>query len=106
MKLSALAKKPQLEKVTLDDEKIVEKYGEELEFFVYDRYDMDVYMELMNTEENDFASMSKTAKNLVFNEDGTPMLKDGDILPSDVTIRLVETVVSHLGNSVNQISVE
>ena len=37
MKLSELAKKPQLQKITITDEALVEKYGDELEFFIYDR---------------------------------------------------------------------
>ena len=102
MKLSALAKKPQLEKITIDDEAIVEKYGESPEFYIYDRYEMDVYMRLMNTEENDFHRMSQVCKELIMNEDGTPMLEKDDILPGDISIKVVETVIQHLGNAVNQ----
>lgn len=102
MKLSALAKKPQLQKITIEDEAIVEKYGEAPEFHIYDRYEMDVYMRLMNTEENDFSKMSQVCKELVMNQDGTPMLETDDILPGDISIKVVETVIQHLGNAVTQ----
>ena len=102
MKLSALAKKPQLEKIIIDNEEIVEKYGEAPEFYIYDRYEMDVYMRLMNTEENDFLKMSQVCKELVMDETGKTMLEKDDILPGDISIKVVETVIQHLGNAVNQ----
>jgi hypothetical protein len=43
MKLAELAKKPQLIKIELDDKVIVERYGEAVEFWIYDRYDMETY---------------------------------------------------------------
>jgi hypothetical protein len=102
MKLSALAKKPQLQKITIDDEGIVEKYGDAPEFYIYDRYEMDIYMRLMNTEENDFHKMSKVCKELVMDEKGNAMLEKDDILPGDISVKVVETVIQHLGNAVNQ----
>lgn len=102
MKLSALAKKPQLVEIKIDDEAIVEKYGEALEFHIYDRYEVDVYMRLVNLDEKDFVAMSKICKELVMDEDGNRMLTDDSILPSDISIKLVEIVIKHLGNAVSQ----
>jgi hypothetical protein len=102
MKLSALAKKPQLVKMEIKDEGIVKKYGETVEFWIYDRYDMDTYLKLMNNDENDFVSLSVHIKNMVMDEDGSLVFGDGEIIPPDVLTKMVEEVIGHLGNSVAQ----
>lgn len=104
MKLSALAKKPQLTKIEISDEATVEKYGEALEFHIYDRYEMEVYMKLMNLDEKDFSTMTKICKELILDENGKQMLDKDDILPGDVSIKIVEKVINHLGNAVSQTS--
>jgi len=38
MKLKELAIKPQLTKIIIDSDALVEKYGETIEFFVLDRF--------------------------------------------------------------------
>lgn len=102
MKLSTLAKKPQLVKVELDDEAIVARYGEPIEFYMYDRYEMDAYLKLMNSEENDFVHLSSVIKSMVMEEDGSPIFGDGELIPPDVLTKMVEVVINRLGNSVTQ----
>ena len=46
MKLSELAVKPKLSKVTITEEHIVEKYGEELDFYIWDRQPLDIFAKL------------------------------------------------------------
>lgn len=102
MKLKTLAKKPQLVKVELDAENLVAKYGEPIEFWIYDRYEMDTYLKLMNSDEKDFTRLSSVIKSMVMDEDGSPVFEDGEIIPPDVLTKMVEEVISHLGNSVAQ----
>ena len=104
MKLKALAKKPQLTQVTINDEAIVEKYGEHIDFWIYDRYEMDLYLKLMNNDEKDFVGLSSTIKEMVMDEDGSPIFSDGEIIPADVLTKMIEEVVAQLGNSVAQTS--
>jgi hypothetical protein len=104
MKLKELAKKPQLVKVTLDNEDIVERYGEPVDFWIYDRYEMDLYLKLMHNEEKDFVGLSQTIKDMVMDEDGSPIFSDGEIIPADVLTKMVEEVIGHLGNSITQTS--
>jgi hypothetical protein len=98
MKLKALSKKPKLIKAQVDNEKIVKKYGEAVEFWMYDRYEIDTYFKLMNVEEQDFITMSKVVKDMIYDEDGTPIVEAGEILPSDLLMSIVTEVIKQLGN--------
>lgn len=102
MKLSELSKKPKPIKVELADENIVSRYGEPIEFYMYDRYEMDVYMKLLNAEESDIVALTNIIKKMIVNEDETPVINDGEIVPSDVLIKIVEEVAKRLGNSMTQ----
>jgi hypothetical protein len=102
MKLAELAAKPQLVKLTIADEDIVKKHGEPLEFWVYDRYDMDTFMKLATINEENFSEIAKTVMGMIYDEDGKQLLSDKDILPMDVTTKVIQNVVDFLGNAVSQ----
>lgn len=105
MKLSQLAAKPQLIQMSIDDEAMVEKYGEAVDFWMYDRYDMDVYLNLLNTEEKDVKKLTDIVKDLLLDENGKQLLEQGEILPTDILMKVVEKVVGQLGNSAAQTSI-
>ena len=50
MKLKELAKEPQLTKIVLDDQSLVERYKDPIEFWVYDIVDMSKFMKLANLQ--------------------------------------------------------
>jgi hypothetical protein len=99
MKLQALAAKPQLTKITINDEKIVEKYGETLEFYVYDRHNMDLYLKLaaMSGSE-DPAELFRLFEDLIYDENGTKILEDNQLLPTDIMVKVIEETLKNLGN--------
>ena len=105
MKLEALASKPKLTAITIDDEKIVENYGEPLEFYIYDRQPMDVFMKLAALEgEHSVGDITTLAGEMIMDEKGKKILTDGNVLPVDVMLKVVEATVTRLGNSVAQTS--
>jgi hypothetical protein len=107
MKLETLASKPQLMKITIDDKNLVEKYGDAIEFHIYDRQDMDTFMKLASVEgTNQFSEISKVVQTLVLDAKGNPVLADGNTLPLDIMIKVVEAVIERLGNSMTQTSVK
>jgi len=55
MRLKELATKPQLTKITIDSAELVEKYGDALTFYMYDRQSLDVFSKLANQ----FSAQSK-----------------------------------------------
>ena len=105
MKLAELASKPKLIPVTIDDAKIVEKYGEPLEFFIYDRQDMDTFMKLARLEgEEDVGVLSDIVSAMILDENGNRIISEDNTLPTEVMLKVIETTVRYLGNSVTQTS--
>lgn len=106
MKLQQLAAEPKLEKITIDHEDIVKKYGEELDFYMYDRQDMGTFMEMASLDQKDQSAIFNLIKKLVRDEEGNLILTDSSTLPIDVMIKMIEKVVTRLGNSQSQIMEE
>lgn len=103
MKLAELTATPKLIKVVLDDEKLVEKYGETIDFYIRDRQDLDVYMGLAQLEgETDIVHLSTVVRKIVLDENGKQILGEGKMLPFDIMMRVIEESVKHLGNSLAQ----
>jgi hypothetical protein len=102
MKLQELAVKPKLIKVLIDDAPTVEKYGEAIEFWMYDRSDLEVYFELANVDTNNIPHLSKIVAKLVLDEKGTPIMSNGVVFPIDISVKIIEVAVQALGNSATQ----
>ncbi|MCP4830938.1 MAG: hypothetical protein GY886_01845 [Gammaproteobacteria bacterium] len=97
MKLEQLASKPQLTKLTIDNPDIVETYGEELEFYVWDRLDMATYTRLAGIDQSDVTVMYTALRDMILDDSGKPVMTDEMVLPMDVMTAAVEKVVSRLG---------
>lgn len=102
MKLAELAAKPQLMKLTVDDPRIVEKYGEEIEFYVKDRQDMDTFMALAKLDQENFADIAVLVQKMILDEEGNPVISDEKTLPVDIMVKVIEKVVFNLGNGIVQ----
>ncbi len=96
MKLTELAVKPQLTKITIDSEALIEKYGEPVDFYVLDRLPLDQYTKLASVKTEDCSSMIELVKELVLDEDGNPVMDEDHVLPTDILneamIKVVEVV--------------
>ena len=57
MNLKNLAKKPELIKLTIDNEDIVKEFGEPLDFYCYDRHPMDVFLKVATKDRDDHVAM-------------------------------------------------
>jgi hypothetical protein len=97
MKLVNIAKTPTLISVKLDDEDTIKEYGEALEFWCYDRQPLDTFMKFAGRA-NDPGVMVEILKELILDEDGTPVMKDGLILPSKIVLRVANKLMDTLGN--------
>lgn len=98
MKLQELAAKPKLEKIILDSEDIIALYGEPLEFYMYDRQDLPTFIKLVQMKD-DQLGLFNLIKDIALDENGKPVLNDGEILPMDVMAAVITGVVDKLGNS-------
>jgi hypothetical protein len=97
MKLTQIAAKPQLIKMILDDEDVVKEYGESLEFFIYDRQPMDKFIRLAQMKGEDLSELIAAVNEMVLDEDGATILKDGLVLPTNVMTKVIGKVVETLG---------
>ena len=97
MKLSELAKKPQLQKITITKPELVEKYGDELEFFVYDRQPIDVFTKLADVTGDNAGEYISILSDIIKNEDGKDVMTDEMTLPMDVLMECMSLIGEHLG---------
>ena len=97
MKITDLAKKPELVKITLDDAKIIEEYGEAIEFYTWDRADLHTFLKLGSVNPEDQSALIEVVSELLLNENGEPVLKDGVSLPVGILLGVINEIVSRLG---------
>jgi hypothetical protein len=97
LKLTQLASKPQLIKITLDNAELKERYGDELEFWIWDRQPIDQFIKLATTGASDYAEMIRMVNDLILDEEGVKVLKEGEALPNDVMAAAIGAVVERLG---------
>jgi len=97
LKLTQLASKPQLIKMTLDKPEILEKYGDSLEFWIMDRQPIEQFIKMATLGADNYGEMIRMVNDLVLDELGQPALKDGEALPNDVMMLVIGAVVERLG---------
>ena len=97
MKLSQLAAKPQLIKLTVDDEDTVKEFGEAIEFYTWDRQPLDVFMKLANSDQANAGAMIDVVRTLILDENGKEVITKDLMLPSTVLIKVIGKIVETLG---------
>jgi len=97
MKLSELAKKPQLVKVVISDEDIVAEHGEAIEFWTWDRQPMDTFLKLASLDQTNTVSVIEAVRDLVLDESGARVITGENTLPTKVLMRVITAVVESLG---------
>jgi hypothetical protein len=97
MKLSQLAAKPQLVMFTVDNEEIVKKYNEPLDFYSWDRQPLEVFMKLASAQQQNIGDMIELIRPLILDETGQPIIQGDVMLPSDVLIAAIAKIVERLG---------
>lgn len=97
MDLKNLATKPQLIKITLDDAEVVEKYGDALEFWVWDKQPINKYIRFASAEDANYGEIVEFCSELILDSEGNPVLTDDAVLPASVLVKCVNKVVEQLG---------
>lgn len=97
MKIKELAKAPQLQHCVIDSDFILEAYGEPLEFWIHDRLDIPVWLKLASLK-NDQSQLFSFLADVIRDEKGNLVLKQGEMLPIEIIRVVVEAIVSKLGN--------
>lgn len=97
LKLTQLASKPQLIKLTVDHKELVDRYGDELEFWIWDRQPIDQFIKMATTGADNYGDMIRMVNDLILDEEGNKVIKEGEALPNDVMVAVIGTVVERLG---------
>lgn len=99
MKLSEISVKPKLIKLDIDDKDVIEQYGEPIEFYVYDVQPMKTFMQMATVEDKGIGDLAEVVVDLVLDENGKPMIKDDEIPPAGIMVKVISKVIEQLGNS-------
>jgi hypothetical protein len=97
MNITDIAAKPKLLKLTITEDTIVEKYGDSLDFYIWDRQPLNLFNRLANAgvvKDFDYAEL---LSDIVLDEKGEKVMKDGNVLPMDVMTAVMKEVGSVLG---------
>jgi hypothetical protein len=97
MKLSQLAAKPKLIPFILNDKETVKEFGEPVEFYSWDRQPLEIFMKLANADQQDMTVMITLVKTLILDEEGKEIIKDDQMLPTPLLIKVIAKVVETLG---------
>jgi hypothetical protein len=97
MKLTQLAAKPKLIKLSIDDEQVRERYGDALEFWIYDRQPMSQFVKLAQMKSDNFGEVVEVINSMILDEDGNTVIKDDLVLPTDIMTKVVGVIVETLG---------
>lgn len=105
MDISQFAKKPQLHKLVLDDQELLDTYGEEITFWMQDVVDINTYFDFYKHQgARDGDQLMNVLRKIILKEDGQPAINDGDIIPIDITLATLMKVNEHLGKSKARLS--
>ena len=98
MQLSELSKKPQLVKLTIDKADLVEKYGEALDFYMYDRQPLHVFSKIAKSSKSeDIGEYLEILKDTILTEKGDPIMTEENILPLDLMTEAMALIGAQMG---------
>jgi len=98
MELSELSKKPQLIKLTIDKEELVEKYGEEIDFYMFDRQPLHVFSKIAKSSKSeDISEYLEILKDTILSADGEPIMTEENILPLDLMTEAMGLIGTQMG---------
>ena len=97
MKLVEIAKEPTLVRLVLDDADTIAEFNEPLEFWIYDRQPIDTFLKFAGRG-SEHTAMIEIVKQMVLDESGAPVIRDNNILPNKIMLRVVSKLMDYLGN--------
>ena len=107
MDISNLAKKPELVELCIDDQDLVDRYGEAITFYMIDEMGIDTYFAFYRLQQEQRAEeLNKLLRKIILKKDGTPALGNEQVLPVDLTLAVLVKINDFLGKSKPKTSTE
>jgi hypothetical protein len=97
MKLTQLSAKPQLVKIELSDEEIIQQFNEPLEFWIWDRQPLDQFIRLAQMKSENLGDLVEVVNSMVLDEEGKRILEGENMLPTNIMTKVIGKVVETLG---------
>lgn len=98
MELSKISKKPELIEITLDDQDIIDEYGESLSFFTYDRQPLEVFTKMAGASPDKPETLINALRPMILDKEGKPVIQGEQMIPSKVLVKALAKLVAQLGN--------
>jgi hypothetical protein len=100
MDIAKLAQKPQLQKLTLDDADIVERFGEPISFWIYDHMGISTYFNFYKLQQSeDDNLLNDLLRKIILKEDGSPAVGPEEVLPVQLVLSILMRINDFLGKS-------
>lgn len=91
---------PKLISIIIDDQEIIDSYGDSIEFWMYDQIDINTYFDFYRHQnERNGSDIMDTLRKIILNEQGQPALKEDERLPIDVSLLALVKINDVLGKS-------
>ena len=105
MDISKLAARPELIEIKLDEQDIIDTYGEEITFWMRDHLDLSTYFDFYKFQkESSSEQLMITLRKIILNSEGQPAIADDCILPVDITLAVMSKISDNLGKSKTRLS--
>lgn len=105
MNIKKYASVPKLIEIVLNEEELVEKYGEAITFYTYDIVGMSTYFDFFNARaDGSFENLGKIMKQLILDETGKPALAENEDLPIDIAAAAINKLGDILGKQQSKTS--
>lgn len=100
MNIKEFASVPKLIEISLDDNDLVERYGEPITFHTFDIVGLNTYFEFFNARtKGEYTQLDSIIKKLILNDKGVPALKENEDLPIDIAAAAINKIGEILGKS-------
>lgn len=100
MDIAELAKTPKLEELLINDQDIIDRYGESISFWIMDQMDVSTYFNFYKLQQSeDSELLNALLRKLILNKDGKPCLKKDEVFPVDITLSILVKINEFLGKS-------
>jgi hypothetical protein len=97
MKINQLASKPQLIKITLDDQETIATVGEAVDFWTWDRQPLDKFMALAAMKGDNPVEIIEIVRKLILDEQGKEVIQGDIMLPTQILIKAIQKITETLG---------
>jgi hypothetical protein len=100
MDIKSLARKPQLIEVVLDNEELINEYGEPVKFWMMDYVDISTYFDFFRSQgEGQGEELNTLLRKIILNAEGKPAIGDDESLPIDISVAALTKINETLGKS-------